>query len=79
VSASTTASIDARAARLAEIVAGAEPRALLGQAATHTLLPDGTHTVQLYDRAAGRLLVGVGPTVTEAVANLNHERGGPQT
>jgi hypothetical protein len=55
------------------IRAGAEARALLGQCATHALLPDGTHKVQLYDRAAGKLLVGTGVTVSEAVAKIREE------
>jgi hypothetical protein len=59
------------------IRAGAEARAALGQAATYALLPDGTHQVQLFDRAAGKLLVGTGATVAEAVANAR-QHGGPQ-
>ncbi|MGA2064827.1 MAG: hypothetical protein ABSG86_07655 [Thermoguttaceae bacterium] len=61
---------------VAAIRAGAEVRSRLGQAATHTLLPDGTHKVQLYDRSAGRLLVGEGRTVAQAVASLRCEQGG---
>jgi hypothetical protein len=65
-SATTTTRIDA-------IRAAAEARAELGQAAHHELLPDGTHKVQLYDRSARRLLVGIGATVAEAMANVKKE------
>ena len=63
----------ARAARLAQIVAGAEARAALGQAAQYAPLPDGRHRVSIYDRSAGRLLVGTGATVSEAIANARKE------
>jgi hypothetical protein len=61
----------------AAISAAAEARSLLGQCAHHELLPDGTHRVQLYDRAAGKLLIGTGRTVAAAVGNLR--QGRPRT
>ncbi|MGA2065810.1 MAG: hypothetical protein ABSG86_12615 [Thermoguttaceae bacterium] len=60
------------------IRAAAEARSLLGQAAHHEMLPDGPHKVSLYDRTARRLLVGIGATVAEAVANVRQQQGGPQ-
>lgn len=67
----------ATAARIAEIVAGAQTRAALGQAAQHAIRDDGGHEVRVYDRTTGRLLVGIGATVAEAVANIAPEEGGP--
>jgi hypothetical protein len=63
----------------AAISYAAQARSLLGQAAHHELLPDGQHKVSLYDRAAHRLVVGVGATVAQAVAQVQRQYGGPQT
>jgi hypothetical protein len=49
-------------------------REALGQAAQYQRLEDGRHRVQLYDRAAGRLLVGEGRTVAEAVRQIKEGR-----
>jgi hypothetical protein len=65
------------AATLAGIRAGAEARAALGQAAHHELTPDGRHQVSIFDRAAGRLLVGTGATLAEAIGQVRGEHGGP--
>ena len=62
-----------RASTTAEIVAAAQARTLLGQAAQHQLLADARHRVQVFDRTAGRLLVGTGATVSEAIANMSKE------
>jgi hypothetical protein len=70
---------DTTTTTVAAIRAAAEARSLLGQAATHELLPDGRHRVAIYDRTAGKLLIGVGASVAQAVENLTRERGGPQT
>ncbi|MGA2621556.1 MAG: hypothetical protein ABSF26_28470 [Thermoguttaceae bacterium] len=69
----STTTAQARAARLAAIVAAAEVYRTVGQAAHHELLDDGQHRVTLYDRTAGKLLVGVGQTVAQAVAELRKE------
>jgi hypothetical protein len=69
----TTSTPATRAARLAEISAAAQARAALGQAAQYTQLPGGSHRVAVYDRAAGRLLVGTGATVAEAIVNVRQE------
>ena len=61
------------------IRSGAEARSLLGQAAHHELLLDGRHRVSIFDRSAGRLLVGIGATVAEAVAQVRQQHGGPPT
>jgi hypothetical protein len=67
---------DPRGARLAAIADAAQARKLLGQAAQHAMLPDGRHQVQLYDRAAGRLRIGTGATVAEAIRNMRMEASG---
>ncbi|MGA2034438.1 MAG: hypothetical protein ABSG68_19505 [Thermoguttaceae bacterium] len=61
------------ATRVAAIRAGAEVRAALGQAAQYAPLPDGRHRVSIYDRSAGRLLVGTGATLSEAIQNVREE------
>jgi hypothetical protein len=63
-----------RAARIAAIVAGAQTRAALGQSAQYELLPDGRHKVSIY--TGGRLLVGIGAMVGEAIAKIMEEPRG---
>jgi hypothetical protein len=62
-----------RAIRIAAIVAAAQARAALGQAAQYERLPDGRHRVSIFDLAAGRLLIGVGVSVQEAIDDLRKE------
>jgi hypothetical protein len=63
---STTSTVEAGAA---------EAHSLLGQAAQHQQLDDGRHQVQLYDHAAGKLRVGIGATVAEAVRQVRQQGG----
>jgi hypothetical protein len=58
------------------IRAGAEAREALGQAAQYELLPDGTHRVSFFDRAARKLRVGIGRTAGEAVGQVKQQHGG---
>ena len=56
------------AARVAAIRAGAEARAVLGQAAQYARLPDGWHQVTI----RGRVAVGV--TLAEAIDQAREHR-----